>query len=284
MFADDVFLLASDTVSYKFTNSMVNPLKEIELWAKKFNLIINPDKSKFIVFPFSKKITHIPRLKICDQNIRNVKEFKHLGLIFDDRLTWMPHLNNIRLSRATWGARPTVLKEIYLRAVEKFILYGAPIWYSKNVKLRNKILQIQRIPLLNICKSYRTVSIDALHILCGCPPLDLVARNESILFDLYVRHSPITLGERSINFEDVSHFVNVEPPWNVNSFPWEYGNPEDHFGIKIFTDGSKLNNRVGLGIVCLDENGDQLWNLSERLSDEASVFIAEATAIFRAIE
>ncbi|GBO30700.1 hypothetical protein AVEN_198438-1 [Araneus ventricosus] len=189
-----------------------------------------------------------------------------------------------RLSRATWGASCLVLKEIYLRAVEKFILYGSPIWFSDNVKLKNKLLQIQRISLLKICKTYKTVSTDALHILSGCPPLHLVARNECLHFELYVKHCQITIGEININYEEISHFINIEPPWRAFSFPWEYGNPEDFSVVKIFTDGSKINNKVGIGIVCFDVNGDRKWSYSERISDAASVFIAEALAIFRALE
>ncbi|GBO35083.1 Putative protein in type-1 retrotransposable element R1DM [Araneus ventricosus] len=297
MFADDILLLASDTASYKFSNSLVNPLREIELWAHKFNLKINPIKSKFIIFPFAKRVTHIPRLKICGKNIRNCSEFKYLGLSFDERLNWFSHFNSVkgrvsgiqykikRLSRATWGACPEVLKEIYLRAVEKFILYGAPIWFSENVKLRNKILQIQRIPLLGISKTYRTVSTDALHILCGCPPLDLVAKNDFILFKLFGRHCPIQVGDQTISFDDVTHLhSDPDPPWNVISFPWAIGDPDNQIGLKIFTDGSKLNNKVGFGIACFDERDEHLWSVSERLNDEASVFIAEAMAIFYAID
>ncbi|GBN90275.1 Putative protein in type-1 retrotransposable element R1DM [Araneus ventricosus] len=294
MFADDILIMAS--ASYRFTNLLEAPIGEIEMWANRFNLKINPDKSKYMVFPFHRKITHFPRLKICNRNIKNVKELKYLGLLFDERLTWMIHLGYFkdgvsalqhkirRLSRATWGASCTVLKEIYLRAVEKFVLYGSPIWYSENVKLRNKLLQIQRISLLNICKTYKTVSTDALHILSGCPPIHLVARNERLLFDLYVKHGQITIGDSNINYEEVSHFVNIEPPWRVFSFPWEYGNPDVCPVVKIFTDGSKLNNKVGLGIVCFETNGVQKWSYSERISDAASVFIAEAMAILRALE
>ncbi|GBM48553.1 hypothetical protein AVEN_184572-1 [Araneus ventricosus] len=53
---------------------------------------------------------------------------------------------------------------------------------------------------------------------------------------------------------------------------------------KIFTDGSKLNGRVGSDVVCLNEDRDMIWKLEIRLNDEASVFIAEAVAIQMAVE
>ncbi|GBM26696.1 hypothetical protein AVEN_124988-1 [Araneus ventricosus] len=53
---------------------------------------------------------------------------------------------------------------------------------------------------------------------------------------------------------------------------------------KIFIDVSKLNGRLGSGIVCLDEGRDIIWKEEIRLNDEASVFVAEAVAIQMTVE
>ncbi|GBM94887.1 hypothetical protein AVEN_118186-1 [Araneus ventricosus] len=60
--------------------------------------------------------------------------------------------------------------------------------------------------------------------------------------------------------------------------------PDPNGGFKeIFTDRSKLNERVGSDIVCLDEGIDIIWKEEIRLNDEASVFVAEAVAIQMAV-
>nr|XP_042906294.1 uncharacterized protein LOC122270937 [Parasteatoda tepidariorum] len=91
----------------------------------------------------------------------------------------MPHLEQLKsdvdifynkmkqFSRATWGLSPNILKQIYLRAIEKKITYGASVWYKNNVKINKKLNSIQRIPLLNITKCYSTTSTEALQILAG---------------------------------------------------------------------------------------------------------------------
>ncbi|GBN21625.1 hypothetical protein AVEN_247406-1 [Araneus ventricosus] len=53
---------------------------------------------------------------------------------------------------------------------------------------------------------------------------------------------------------------------------------------KIFTDASKLNGRVGSGVVCLHEGRDIIWKGKILLNDEASVFVDEAVAIQMAVE
>ncbi|GBM47514.1 Putative protein in type-1 retrotransposable element R1DM [Araneus ventricosus] len=174
MFADDILIMSSGTVSYKFTESLVTPIKVVESWAKKYELKINSTKSKFIMFPYKKDITHVPRLKVNDIVIKQSRTLKYLGLLFDERLTWRPHLQEVRekvnylqnksykYSSATWEVKPQVLKEIYKVAIEKYILYGVEIWFNKTVKIIQKLIQIQRVTLVQIAKTYKTVSSEAL--------------------------------------------------------------------------------------------------------------------------
>ncbi|GBM65494.1 hypothetical protein AVEN_223591-1 [Araneus ventricosus] len=66
MFEDDILIMSPGTVSYKFKESLVTPIKVVKSWANKYKLKINHTKSKFIMFPYKKDITHVPRLKMND--------------------------------------------------------------------------------------------------------------------------------------------------------------------------------------------------------------------------
>ncbi|GBO00381.1 hypothetical protein AVEN_52679-1 [Araneus ventricosus] len=77
---------------------------------------------------------------------------------------------------------------------------------------------------------------------------------------------------------------DFNPPWLLISIPWQMDLDLNRRVLKIFTDGSKLNERVGCGIVCFDEMNQEIWSLSHRLSDNSSVFIAEAFAILFAVK
>ncbi|GBO19536.1 hypothetical protein AVEN_226819-1 [Araneus ventricosus] len=77
---------------------------------------------------------------------------------------------------------------------------------------------------------------------------------------------------------------DLNPPWSLISIPSQMDLDLNKRVLKIFTDGSKLNERVGCGIVCFDEMNKEIWSLSHRLSDNASVFIAEAFAILFAVK
>lgn len=297
MFADDILLLSAETASYKFTRNLEAPIRVIETWARDFGLAINPTKSKFIVFPIKREITHIPRLKINGKNVKCVKILKYLGISFDIRLNWLSHFDEIkkkvtnlqskinRLSRATWGAAPPVVKEIYKVAIEKLILYGAEIWYDGTARCNKKLLQIQRLALLKIAKTYTTVSTEALQILTGCEPLDLLAERVHLQFKMFNKDLKVTIGSKDYSSSDFDNVNIFEfPPWDCLPFYWRACDIPLKDTKNIFTDGSKLDARVGSGVVCLDQRDNILWQCEIRLNDEASVFLAEAYAIFMALQ
>ncbi|GBM10297.1 hypothetical protein AVEN_50013-1 [Araneus ventricosus] len=286
--------MSSGKVSYKFTESLVTPIKVVESWANTYKLKINPTESKFIMFPCKKDITHVPRLKMNNIVIKQSKTIKYLGLLFDERLTWRPHLEEVRekanylqnklyrFSKAIWGVKPQVLKEIYKVAIEKYILYGVEIWFNKTVKISQKLIQIQRVALGQIAQTYKIVS---LQVLTGLVPLDLAADKEVTKFDVFNRGMPINIKDKEYSFQDFDLVNKLDlPAWKKVGISRSMDSDAKGRFKKIFTNGSKLNGRVGSGIVCLNEDRDIIWKEEIRLNDEASVFVAEAVAIQKARE
>ncbi|GBL72689.1 hypothetical protein AVEN_127932-1 [Araneus ventricosus] len=52
---------------------------------------------------------------------------------------------------------------------------------------------------------------------------------------------------------------------------------------KVFTDGSKMRERVACGAVFYEEEDKGVWSFQSRINDEATVFIAEAVDILKSI-
>ncbi|GBN75732.1 hypothetical protein AVEN_268167-1 [Araneus ventricosus] len=269
MFADGIFIISSGTVLYKFTERLVTPIKVAESWANKYKLKINPTKSKF---PYKKDITHVSRLKMNDIVIKQSRTLKYLGLLSDERLTWrvsekkVNYLQNklYRFSRATWLVKPQILKEIYKVAIEKYIL---------TVKISQKLIQIQRIALVQIAKTYKTASSEAFQVLTGSVPLDLVADKEVTKFNLFHRGIPINIKDMEYSFQDFDLVNKLDLlPCEKGRISWSMDSDPNGRFKRIFTDGSKLNGRVGSGIVCLSEARDIIWKEEIRLNDEGPRF------------
>lgn len=285
-FADDLVILMKASASFHFTANSGALIAKLEDWALRYHLGFSEGKSNYTMFKFKKLITHFPSIKICGKKIGYTKELKYLGIIFDPNRTFLPHLNHIkekvikifekirRIARATWGLRPRMIKEIYLSIVERIILYGVETWYRGTVKMKVKLLQIQRHPLLSITKAYRTISTEAVQVLSGCLPLDLKANMEAESF----RRIQGNIGAGEKNFEEKIRIT----PWQVKRCGWQHyeGQRKE---TAIFTDGSKLGDRVGCALV-LYEGDREILHKKYRLSNNCSVFMAEVVAISKAVE
>lgn len=127
-----------------------------------------------------------------------VKEIRYLGVTIDWKLNWRKHLQEVQkrvvkitgrismLASNTWGLKADAVMTMYRGAVEPMILYAVEVWGTAlQLKWASAtLIRLQRAVLLRICKSYRTVSSDALQILAGVLPLDLKAKMVMILAEI----------------------------------------------------------------------------------------------------
>ncbi|GBN08431.1 hypothetical protein AVEN_128653-1 [Araneus ventricosus] len=170
-----------------------------------------------------------------------------------------------------------MVKEVYQAILERIILYGVELWYRNGIKMNMKLLQILRYPPLSITKAYRTTSNEALQVLSGCIPIDLKAQ---MLCELDLKLRGVSDGSVSsgIDFELEEKII----PWEVFRINWSlYKNMCSFFSV--FTDGSRMNGRIGGAYVIYYGNDEIDFSLF-RLSDNSSVFMAEAFAISKAVD
>lgn len=100
-YADDVQLYISESPeNIPYAVSMINEdMDKIAEWSSKNSLVLNPDKSKWMILGTKKQVVNIlnnnPSLCILGSNIERVKEAKNLGVIFDEQLRFESHISNV---------------------------------------------------------------------------------------------------------------------------------------------------------------------------------------------
>lgn len=116
-----------------------------------------------------------PIFKIENTSIPVTDSLTYLGFKLDGRFNWIDHLEYIRkkiknytsaikkTTRRDRGLSTALRKIWYTHIIEKQITYGSEIWFNdlKSHALR-KLSSCQRIGLMSIISTYRTVSTDAL--------------------------------------------------------------------------------------------------------------------------
>ncbi|XP_023240776.1 uncharacterized protein LOC111639209 [Centruroides sculpturatus] len=155
-------------------------------------------------------------------------------------------------------------------------------WSTKKVHTKRKLISSQRRALLLITKSFRTVSNRCLQVLARRPPIDLeIAQKEK--YQQIKWGSTINISNDTIHHEDIEWTF----PFNETLFPiGQITNTKmdnDDTSINIYTDGSRINNSVGCGLV-IYENTTELSYQTYRLDDKCTVFQAELFAIWKAVE
>jgi hypothetical protein len=108
-------------------------------------------------------------------------------IILDTKLTFREHVNYIiekcsklifalsKSAKLNWGLSHTALETIHTGAILPLLLYGAPIWINalNKVSYRIYLTRVQRLTIIRIAKSYRTVSNEALCTITGLTPIDI---------------------------------------------------------------------------------------------------------------
>uniref|UniRef100_A0A8C2FGS7 Reverse transcriptase domain-containing protein n=1 Tax=Cyprinus carpio TaxID=7962 RepID=A0A8C2FGS7_CYPCA len=94
-------LYADDGAIWKRGRNIGNVIKgvqetinEVERWSVDWGMKFSVSKTQYMVFSRKKKIEQIT-LKLYDQLLERVIEFKYLGLIFDEKMTWKQHIKKI---------------------------------------------------------------------------------------------------------------------------------------------------------------------------------------------
>ncbi|XP_047028029.1 uncharacterized protein LOC124636138 [Helicoverpa zea] len=227
------------------------------------------------------------------------KEIKLLGVTIDDRLTFNTHIKNVcrkaiavhqqlcRAAKVSWGLNPEVIKIIYVAVIEPIVLYAASVWAPAASKLGiiKQLRVLQRGIAQKMCKAYRTVSLNSALLLAGILPLDLRIREVALLYEAKKGVAQELLGDREME-RMASALDSPHPAARVDL---EIGRVMDqeqidasaNSEIKIYTDGSKIEGRVGAAVSIWIGN-TETRTLKLALANFCTVYQAELLAICRA--
>ena len=150
MFADDTTLVFKSKDAY-YLNLMANEdLSSAADWLAENKLSLNIKITKFMQFDMAKLNTTSPKLYIGTKRVKAVDTQKFLGVIFDDKLSWKPHINAVisKLNSclgATRRARPYLNNKsmftIYHSLMQSHTQYCCSTWASWEPRGNQVILQ-----------------------------------------------------------------------------------------------------------------------------------------------
>ena len=154
LFADDTNIFNKNSNLNQLIETTNNQLKNLSLWFKANKLPLNVTKTNYMLFSNRKKISNEnTNIKIDGNIIHRVKDCKFLGVIIDENLTWMNHMNlvtskiskNIGVMRKlSYYLLTDAIKSLYYTLVYPYIHYGNIIWANNYPSKLSGIVLLQK--------------------------------------------------------------------------------------------------------------------------------------------
>ena len=97
MYADDTVLFYSASQASIIEEKLNEELSVIERWLYKNSLFLNVSKTEAMLFGTSPRLSKVNSFVITGNGspIKRVSQFKYLGVVFDERLSWNDHVKYI---------------------------------------------------------------------------------------------------------------------------------------------------------------------------------------------
>lgn len=198
MFADDVALVAEGLQHRRISRRLNEALDYVDNYYDTWHMKLNHNKTAATFFPLDRKKRRVPAdpLTFAGHNVEFSREFKYLGVTFDDRLSFKPHVlaARKRIINATNSLRPMLGRNSKLNIPNKRLLitqivmpiglYSSPIWAGALpmhiVYLRR---QITRAIKLAYKLEWRTPTTDVFKI-ANIPLIEeLIASRQQLFFN-----------------------------------------------------------------------------------------------------
>ena len=155
-FADDTAQWALSLNVPNAANLLQQDLLKLAMWCAKWRIKLNPEKTKVIIFSRSMLARKAElNLKLYGETLKIYPQVKFLGIIFDSKLTFQPHFEDILeccnnryyhlrlLANKKWGPSPTTLIQIYKQCVRPIFEYSSLSTITVSDHIISKIQRLQ---------------------------------------------------------------------------------------------------------------------------------------------
>ena len=143
LFADDTNFFCSGNDLNCLAEKITNEMLKLKKWFNQNKLSLNLKKTKFMVFSNLKQEEVV--LSIDGVDIERVNEFKFLGVVLDDKLTWKNHIAHVKskvakslfiLNKVKYDLEISIMRMLYCTLVLPYFMYCLEVWgntYKSNI-------------------------------------------------------------------------------------------------------------------------------------------------------
>lgn len=178
-------------------------LKKLEIWANENGFKFSTSKTVCVHFCRKRGYHPDPKLKLYGDDIPVLTQVKFLGVIFDNKLTFHPHilalkqkcqkaLNLLRVvSHMDWGGDRETLLRLYKSLILSKLDYGCIIYGSAAKSYLAQLDPVQNEGLRLCLGAYKTSNAESLEVEANIPPLTLRREQLTLQYMLKLKANPL---------------------------------------------------------------------------------------------
>lgn len=190
LYVDDFLICYRSKDMENIEKKLQESLNKIEKWATENGFKFSKTKTQCVHFCQQRNLHHDPSLKIYNAQIPVCQEAKFLGVIFDRKLTFIPHIKALKLkclnalnvlkviSSTNWGGDKSTLLNLYRSLIRSKLDYGSIIYGSARKSYLKSLDTIHHQGLRLALGAFRTSPIESLYAE-ACEP-SLYVRREKL--------------------------------------------------------------------------------------------------------
>lgn len=185
LYVDDFQLSYRHSSLTTIGEKLQNCLNIISEWSNKNGFTFSFSKTKAVHFSLIPGLHLPPDLYLYNQLIEYKPTFKFLGMTWDNKLTWLPHITALKnstkkmvgmlksISAQEWGGDKHTLRHLYQIFIRPKIDYGSIVYHSAPRTTSNLLEPIINDCLRMITGCFKSTPTESLKVIANEPPLSL---------------------------------------------------------------------------------------------------------------
>ena len=182
MYADDLVMWSTEEYAATAQIRLQTAVNILSNWANEWCVKINRSKTFTTLFTLSTKVKPV-KIMLNHTELQHIDSATYLGVTFDRRQTWKPHICNAetkarrklallrKLAGTQWGAAEAVLKNVYIGTIRPHLDYGSTTCSSASKTSNYTLDKVQNQALRLITGSMRSTPIKIMEEITAIQPL-----------------------------------------------------------------------------------------------------------------
>ena len=197
LYVDDFLICYRSKHMHTIERQLQQCLNKIQKWALENGFKFSKTKTQCMHFCQLRGLHNDPVLKLDGVEIPVVEQYKFLGIIFDKKLSFIPHINYLKVkchkalqllrvvAHTDWGADKSTLLKLYRSLVRSKLDYGCFIYGSARKSYLRCLDSIHHLGLRLALGALRTSPVESLYVEANEAPLSL--RREKLALQYYTK-------------------------------------------------------------------------------------------------